>query len=97
MIEVPPTALCMLAFCTFILGLFVSDILIKLIVRIGNMRITYEPGCKKCERESGCYVVKDAECISCIFNESDRLMRETRKLFDEALKESERIKKEDDE
>ena len=97
MIEVAPTSLFILAFCAFLLGVFAADVLLKLFARLLNWRITYENGCKKCGHEAGVYVVADAECIHCIFKEADRTAEETRKLLDESIRESERIRKEDDE
>lgn len=103
MIEVPPTSLLMLGFCTFLLGVFAADVLLKLFARVLNWRITYENGCKKCGHEAGFYVVMDAECIHCIFVEADKLSEQSRELLDESramldnLQESERTRKEDDE
>lgn len=89
MIEVPLTSLVMLGFCSFLLGVFAADILLKLFARVLNWRITYENGCKKCGHEAGVYVAMDAACIHCIFIESDRRMAEyvaEQKIIEEGLK-----------
>lgn len=84
MIEVPVASLFMLSLATFILGLFAMDLLLKTAARVLGCRIIYERGCKKCGLASGVYIIRNAECIHCIFKDADRQaasMEKTARFF----------------
>lgn len=84
MIEVPVASLFMLSLATFILGLFAMDFILKTAVRVLGCRIIYERGCKKCKLASGVYIIRNAECIHCIFKDADRQaasMEKTERLW----------------
>lgn len=78
----------MFGFCTFLLGVFAADAICRMTARRLNWRITYDRGCEKCGKVSGLHINTDAECLDCIYIESDRRMAEyeaEQKILEEDL------------
>jgi hypothetical protein len=82
MIEVTPLSLILLILASFIGGALAHDRALRVFVRIGGARVTYDPGCKGCGKESSCYINDDAECLDCLVEASEARLAES----DEAMK-----------